>query len=193
MLDRARKRVAGANLKGNVTLVRGDMTDATTVAGGPFGLVIFSLNALMHLPAPDVQLRALQNAHAALDPRGQLIIDIMNPTPEYIVSLAASPALEGSWHLQDGSTVDKWSFRKIDPVAQEISTTLWYDQVGVRGELTRFRSQFDLRYVHLNELRLMLKIAGFTDVREYGSYEMDPLEANSDRIFVTAEVTPAAG
>ncbi len=191
MLARARSRLADAGVSDRVTLFQGDLADASAAPNGPFGLVIYSLNALMHLSSPRAQLESLRNARKALDPRGQIIIDVVNPTPDYLVSLSAAPALEGSWTMSDGSVVDKWSFRKIDASAQTIETTLWYDQVQNSGVLTRHRSRFDLRYLHVNELKLMLGIAGFTEIRVYGSYEMDPLEDASDRMFITADVAPA--
>jgi hypothetical protein len=174
-------------------LFQGDLRDPSAAPNGPFGLVIYSLNALMHLPSPELQLESLRNARTALDPRGQIIIDLVNPTPDYLVSLAAAPSLEGSWPLKDGAIVDKWSFRKLDATTQIIDTVLWYDRVQTSGAVTRVRSQFELRYVHLNELMLMLTAAGFSEIRSYGSYEMDPLNDSSDRMFVTADVTPVAG
>src|SRR5215218_4513880 len=51
MLDRARSMLqahATTNSQ-RVTLVEGSMTEAERAPGGPFGLVIFSLNGLMHL------------------------------------------------------------------------------------------------------------------------------------------------
>ena len=35
----------------------------------------------------------------------------------------------------------------------------------------------------------MLQLTGFQDWRIYGSYELDELDANSDRIIVAAEKT----
>lgn len=189
MLDRARMRITKADIGDRVSLFQGDLADATKAPGGPFGLIIYSLNALMHITTPDQQLEALRNALIALGADGQVIIDVTNPTPDYLVSLAASPALEGSWPCADGSVVDKWGFRRINARDQVIDTNLWYDQTGSDGSLTRIRTHFSLRYVYLNELTLMLSIAGFTGVRAYGSHELDPLDDTSERIFITAEAS----
>ena len=189
MLERAQTRLANEAPAAQVSLVEGDMADATHVPGDPFGLVMFTLNSLMHLPSPELQLTGLANARRSLAPGSQVLIDLVNPTPDYLVSLAAGPALEWSAHLDDGSIVDKWAFRNIRAVDQIIDTTLWYDRVGAGGELHRFRSQFELRFVHANELALMLTAAGFTDIRTYGNYDLDPLDDSSERIFVTAEAS----
>lgn len=191
MLDRARSVVAGAGLADRVTLVEGDMREADTAPGGPFGLVIFSLNSLMHLTTAGDQRAALDAARRALDPRGQLIIDTLNPSVEQIRHLLAGPHLEGSWTLEDGTTIDKWSHRRTGAEPQVLDTLLWYDQVALEGTVTRTRSAFPLRYVHASELALMLELSGFVEPIFYGSYDLDPYDAEADRLIVTAEVTPA--
>lgn len=193
MLGRARAACDSLRLDGSIRLVEGSMQDANAAPGGPFGLVIFSLNALMHLPTVAEQRAALVSALRALDPKGQLIIDLMNPTPDHLNSLGSAPILEGSWELRDGSTVDKWAHRRIHSTTQIIDTLLWYDLVGIDGAFRRTRTRLPLRYIHAAELELLLELTGFTEVRMYGSYEMDPLADESERLFVTAEVTPSTG
>ncbi len=191
MLDRARAALDGLQLEGSIQLMEGSMLDADRAAEGPFGLVIFSLNALMHLPTVGEQRAALESALRALDPKGQLIIDLMHATPDHLSHLGSAPILEGSWELPDGATVDKWAHRRINATTQIIDTLLWYDRVGADGSFQRTRTRFPLRYVHAAELELLLELAGFTEVRMYGSYEMDPLDDDSERLFVTAEVIPS--
>jgi len=192
MLEHAVARLGKAGLDGNVTLVTGDMGDATTVPGGPFGMVIFSLNALMHLVEPDAQVEALANTAKALAPDGLVVVDLANPTPPYLAHLASAPALEWSATMDDGTTVDKWGWRAIDPVSQVIDTIIWYDEVSTGGSLVRRRTQFGLRYIHANELRLMLRLAGFGTVSIHGNYELSPLTADSDRIFAIAALSELA-
>ena len=48
-----------------------------------------------------------------------------------------------------------------------------------------------MRYVSPAEFELMLELAGFIEWKRYGSYELDPFEDGSDRLIVTAEVTPS--
>lgn len=191
MLDRARRAIADAGVGERITLFEGDMREADKAPGGPFGLVIFSLNSLMHLTTAKDQREALEAARRALDPRGQLIIDTMNPSTEQIRHLLDGPHLEGSWTLPDGSTVDKWSHRRQSGTAQLIDTLLWYDRTFPDGTLNRIRSTFSLRYVHASELALMLELSGFIEPMVYGSYDLDPYDNDSERLFVTAEVTSA--
>lgn len=193
MLDRAKRAMEQAGVGDRVTLFEGDMVDADQAPGGPFGLVIFSLNSLMHLTTMEQQRAALIAAREALDPRGQLIIDTMNPSPDQVRHLMDGPHHEGSWDLPDGSSIDKWSHRKQSATAQVIDTLLWYDRTAPDGTMTRTRSAFPLRYVHPSELALMLELSGFIEPMFYGSYDLDPFEPESDRLLVTAEVTPSHG
>ena len=192
MLSRARSAVRDAGVSERVTLVELDMAEAQEAPGGPFGLVIFSLNALMHLTTAAHQLAALKAAFAALDPKGQLIVDTMNPTPLNLTQLEAGQVLEGSWRRPDGSTVDKWSHREVSPATQLIETILWYEHISHDGRTKRTRTQFPQRYVHASELELMLTLAGFSETRLYGSYDLDPYEDDSERLLVTSEATPSA-
>lgn len=192
MLDRAERAIAEAGVADRVTLHEGDMREADTAPGGPFGLVIFSLNSIMHLTSSAAQRSALVAARKALDPRGQLIIDTMNPSLDQVRHLLDSPHLEGSWSLEDDSVVDKWSHRKASGTAQVIDTLLWYDRTFPDGRMQRTRSEFPLRYVHPSELALMLELSGFIEPMFYGSYDLDPFDPESERLLVTAEVTPSA-
>src|SRR5829696_7577510 len=91
MLDRARSALGeqenAADLSRRVRLAEGSMTEAERAPDGPFGLVIFSLNGLMHLADVAEQRAALASARRALDPRGMLVIDALNPTPELLMTL----------------------------------------------------------------------------------------------------------
>lgn len=186
MLDRARHRLTSGGLNRYVTLVEADMMDAASLPGEPFGMVAFTLNALMHVPSMDGQLGALSVAYRRLSPDGMVFVDVSNPAPGYLVDLAAAPAVEWAMDLGERGCVDKWAFRQVDSINQIIETILWYDETGINGVLRRIRTAFDLRYVHAAELTLMLRSAGFDNIHMFGGYVLDPLDDGSDRIIATA-------
>ncbi|MGC4190113.1 MAG: class I SAM-dependent methyltransferase [Thermomicrobiales bacterium] len=187
MLDRARARLAEAGSGKKVRLHEGRMEDAADAPGGPFGLVAFSLNALMHLDTPEAQRAAVGATRKAMKPGGITVIDTMNPTHEQLAHLTGRNHLEGTWELEDGSVVDKWSHRDLLSVDQTIDTVLYYDRTSPNGSIQRARTQFTLRYVTPNELELMLELAGFSRWHVYGGYDLAPLTDDSDRIIVIAE------
>lgn len=193
MLDRARFLADDAGLGELVTLHEGDMTRADEAPGGPFGLVIVSLNSIMHLETQAEQRAMLASARKALDPRGQIIIDTLNPSIETLQLLTHGVNLEGSWTLPDGTSVDKFSARSMDGEPQMMDTRIWYDLVSADGSFHRVRTRFPLRYVSPPELELMLELEGFVDPMLYGSYDLDPLTAHSERLIATADVTHTSG
>lgn len=190
MLDELERRAAEVD-GGTVTTVRGDMRGPLPLPSDTFGVAIFSLNGLLHLETQADQIAALAEAARILDPRGQLLIDIFHPTPEYLTHLAGGPHLEGVWTDAAGREVEKWSHRRVNPAAQTIDTRLWYDTVRDDGTVECVRTAFTLRYIHAAELELMLHRAGFVEWKLYGTYELDPLDDASDRIVALAELTPS--
>lgn len=183
MLDVAAARAKQAGL--DVSLVNGDMSQIGGIPGGPFGMVIASLNSIMHLTAADQRAMAT-SSQAALAPGGRLVIDTLNPSVAQLNHLLNTTHLEGSWQYEDGSSVDKWGHRRPGMEPQVIDTLIWYDRVAPDGILHRTRTRFDLRYVHQSELALILELAGFGHVDWYGSYELDPWDPDSDRIITVA-------
>jgi SAM-dependent methyltransferase len=193
MLDRARATLQthGGGLLRRVTLSEGSMTGAESAPGGPYGLVIFSLNGLLHLATIAEQRAALASARRALDPRGMLVIDVLNPTPELLTTLDGRVQHEGSWRESDGTVIDRFSARTHDSAEQRIDTELWYDLTDPEGHVRRVRSGFPMRYLVASELALLLEVSGFVEWKRYGTYDLDPFDDRSDRLIVTAEVTPS--
>ncbi len=191
MLSRARQSAGEMGVTDLITLHEGSMTEADQAAGGPFGIAIVALNGLMHLPTVAEQRAALSSIRRALDPRGQLVIDLLNPTPDALRALDQAVSHEGTWSLDDGTRVDKLAARRVMPAVQRIETDLWYDLIAPDGTLRRIAMGYPMRYVHRAELELMLESAGFAEWQVYGSYELDPFEDASERLIVTAEVTLA--
>ena len=191
MLERAKAALRDGPGGQRVSLVEGEMTEADKVPGGPFGLVIVSLNGLMHLTTQREQRAALAASRRALDPRGMLVVDLLNPTVELLATFDGRVQHEGSWTRSDGTTVDRFSARTHQPASQRIETAIWYDLAGAAGSLQRVRSQLAMRYLVRSELELLLEQAGFVEWTVYGSYDLDPYGDESERLIATAEVTPS--
>jgi SAM-dependent methyltransferase len=191
MLNRARSVLEESGHVDHVVLAEGSMAEADRAPGGPFGLVIFSLNGLMHLTTKTKQRAALTAARQALDPRGMLVIDILSPNPELLATFDGRIQHEGAWRNDDATTVDRFTSRTHSPAEQRIDTELWYDLSAPAGHLQRVRSRFPMRYVIPSEIELMLEVAGFAEWTLYGSYDLDPYDDGSERLIVTAEVTPS--
>ncbi|HEX5498487.1 MAG TPA: class I SAM-dependent methyltransferase, partial [Thermomicrobiales bacterium] len=117
MLARAERFAAEAGVADQVALVETGMTDIDHVPGGPFGLVLIPLNGLLHLASAVEQRQALAAARRSLDPRGQLVLDLFNPTPDTLRPFDGGVVHEGRWTLADGGRIDKFSARRVSPAA----------------------------------------------------------------------------
>lgn len=184
MLDRARQRATEAGV--DVSLHKVGMDQVDKIEADPFGAVLFTLNALTHIDDQQQQFRALHTSFNVLARDGLLFLDLLNPMPDYLNRLADHRLLEWSSDLPDGTTIDKWTYRAIDPISQIIDTTIWYDHLGTGGTTRTVRTRFSLRYLHHSELVQMLDRIGFEQVTFFGSYMLDPLQPDSDRMLVTA-------
>jgi SAM-dependent methyltransferase len=193
MLDRAREVVSASGAEGEIHLQHGSMDRCDEVQGGPFGLVLAPLNGLMHLPSLSMQRAARSAAKRALDPRGQLVIDLMNPSPDALRALEQGVTHEGSWVLPNGEMIDKFSTRRVRPSEQIIETDLWYDRLSPDGELRRVRTSFPMRYLQRAELELLLELCGFAEWEIYGGYELEPYDDGCERLLITADPTPSRG
>jgi SAM-dependent methyltransferase len=191
MLDRARARVDESGLGHLIQLAQGDMGDADEAPGGPFGLAIIALNGLLHVADPGAQRKVLSSVRRALDPRGMLLIDVLNPTPETLRSLDHALSHEGVWFMPDGTRVDKFAARRVAAATQTIATELWYDLTSIDGSVRRIATSMPMRYLHRSELELMLELAGFAEWQVYGSYDLEPFGEQSEHLIVAAEVTPS--
>lgn len=191
MLDRARGQLSSVASGDRVSLVEGSLTEADGAPGGPFGLVIFSLNGLMHLPSGEEQRLALAASRRALDPRGMLVVDVLNPSHELLATFDGRVVHEGHWERLDGASIDRFSARTHVAAEQRFDTELWFDIVGPAGGMRRVRTSFPMRYLIRSELELLLELTGFVEWQIYGSYDLDPFHDGSERLIVTAEVTPS--
>lgn len=191
MLERARALVADSGLQNLIQVQQGEMSDAEDAPGGPFGVAIIALNGLLHVADSREQRKVLKSVRRALDPRGMLLIDVLNPTPETLRGLDHAVVHEGVWYMTDGTRVDKFASRRVGAAEQTIATELWYDQTKPDGSVRRIATSMPMRYLHRSELELMLELAGFPEWQIYGSYDLEPFGDQSERLIVAAEVTPS--
>jgi ubiquinone/menaquinone biosynthesis C-methylase UbiE len=189
MLSRARIRADSQVKPDRPTIVQASMTEAHTLQGGPFGVVIMALGALSHLSTQDLQLAALRSAHRALDPRGVLLVDVFHASPARLHALDGGLGADGRWELDSGTSVERYSTHTVHPATQNIHTRILYDAISAGGNVRRVSASMTQRYVSPGELALLLQMAGFQDMMFYGGYELEPFEDNSDRLIVAAEKT----
>ncbi len=189
MLAFAREAISHDRLNDTVSVIQGDFVASDLVPSSAFGVTIVGLDSLLHATSREEQIAVLHAAWRALDPRGQLIIDVLHAIPARLMAMDGGLTFNGSWDAGDGSRLDKLVSQSIEPAEQLIHNEIWYEVTFADGAVKRTRTAFTQRWIGAGELLLMLQLTGFQDWRVYGSYELDPLEAHSDRLIVAAEKT----
>lgn len=189
MLEFARQSLESDELLERVSLVHSDFSRTGQIAPESCGVAIIGLDSLLHATDQQSQLAVLRAGWQVLDPRGQLVVDVLNPTPARLMALDGGLTFNGSWLMPDGARLDKLVSQTIDSANQLIESEIWYEVTALDRSVNRTRTSFTQRWIGAGELILMLQLAGFQDWRVYGSYELDPLESFSDRLIVAAEKT----
>ncbi len=182
MLAVAREKVKARGLDERVDLVECNALDLNL--GRTFPLVFMALNSFGHFAEPGEPERALERMRAHLEPGGLLALDLTNPTPGafgettgLLIHEYTRPGPCPGW--QTVKLRSQWqSF-----VAQRIEVSCIYDEVSASGEIRRTLAPFALRYFYPQELRLLFERAGLVLEGMYGSYDLDPLDDDSDRLI----------
>lgn len=185
MLARARQKIASLSpeVASRIILIQSDMRYISLHK--QFSLVFIALNTFVHLLTRQDQRRTLSTAARHLSPEGRLIIDLSNP-----LLLPASPeplTLHRRWEDRGrGETILKFTSAQFDPGTQLEELTLMYDVIDADGRVTRSVHSFTLRHTYCHEMELLLEQVGLHMEACYGSYELDPYDAQSERMIFVA-------
>ena len=114
-------------------------------------------------------------------------MDLPNPESSILGHAERSPIVEYTrTGLLPGWTVTKSRVQTVDPVRQMIHMTLIFDELAPSGSLRRTSATFDMRYIHPNELEMMLNYAGLAPEWIAGDFEGGELTADSTKLVVVA-------
>ncbi|MGH2460764.1 MAG: class I SAM-dependent methyltransferase [Chloroflexota bacterium] len=182
MLAVARDKVAAAGVARRVELVRADALDLKLDRRFPLAFV--ALNSFGHFSESDEPARALERIGEHLEPGGLLALDLTNPTPD---AFGDGNGLMIHEYTRAGprpgwQTV-KLRSQRHDYLAQRIDVSCLYDEVAPGGEVRRTLASFVLRYFYPNELRLLFERAGLAVEAFYGSYDLETLTDESERLI----------
>jgi SAM-dependent methyltransferase len=180
----AQQKADRAQLADRVQFVTGDMRRFKI--DQHFGLIIVPLNTFLHNLTLDDQLATLACCKKHLRPGGLLVLDCFNPDPaqaaddgRLIVQRSVIDRETGQPALLLLSRLTDWNNQR-----QEI--TYLIDRTDPHGVVQRAILPTTFRFIFRHELRLLLKAGGFDLKDEYGSYDLDPVEAGSDKLIVIA-------
>ncbi|MCC6417547.1 MAG: class I SAM-dependent methyltransferase [Gemmataceae bacterium] len=184
MLQRARQMLEAAGLLRRASLHEADIR--TLALDERFQLAIFGLDSFGLLLTIDDQLAALRRIRQHLAPGGLLVLDVSNgngrgtePPDELVLQYEGTDPTTGL-------PLSKWTARSTDHGEQVDHYTYFYDEVGEDRIVRRSTVRLDLRYFGRYELELLLVQAGLAPEAFYGSYDLAPYAAGSDRLIAVA-------
>ena len=151
-----------------------------------FALAIYPLNGFLHLLTADDQLAALRNAYRALLPGGFLIVDVSNPHTVFGPQRDGQLLLRRHFPIADEGRGTSYAITETDLAAQRQNVTLLYEEVGSDGIVHRTTIDTVLRFVYHFEMIQLLERARLMVDAVYGSYDLDPYQADSEIMLFVA-------
>ncbi len=193
MLEHSRRKLASQpHLKRRVTLVEGDVLDASL--SGPFKLILMTYNGFLHFATQAGQLAALRRFCALLADDGLLVLDLPNAGEAFATQDDGALVLERTFtEPESGHRVMQQSVSALDRAAQQLHITWIYDEILDDGTVQRTLAPLVLRYILPGEMDLMLAAAGLRRVEYYGEYEQGPFVDGCSRMIVLAEKAGKVG
>ncbi len=164
MLAVARAYAQAEGVDAAVDLRLGDVR--TPPVAERVGLVVCPFRSLLHLASEAEKLRALEAAHALLEPGGRFVFDVFAPSPEDIAET------DGLWLEREPGILERADW-------DEASRTL---QLSVQGESESV--SFTLHWLDRHEWERLIGEAGFIVEALYGWFDQRPFDGGEDMIWV---------
>ena len=187
MLQRAHRRLEEetATIKARLTLLEADML--ALPGQQQYAAAILGYNTAMHLNQAQLG-RCLRQLKQRLLPGGQLLLDLANPHLVEATPPDRAVTLERVWQEPDeGVTVQQFASSWLDPMAQTLQISWWFDEVATSsGTVRRTVSPMLYHYFYLHQLTGILLENGFTVVDVLGSYQEEPFAEESERLLIIA-------
>lgn len=155
-----------------LSFVQGDMTSFDL--GRRFALIVAPSRVFQFALTSDAQRAALRGFKRHLEPNGLLVLDLFDPSFEYVIPGAIFPPRGGELiHPKTGNTVI-WEIagREPDPSQQLVTSDWTAREIGPSGEVLRDETErLTLRWSTRSEMRLLFELEGLEVVAEYGDFD----------------------
>ena len=188
---RAKLRAESRAVRDRVTLLEVDMTSFDL--GRRFAQIYCAFGSFHHLRTVEQQLACLEASSNHLQPRGTLVLDLINPDPAPGSAsgedAADSDTTAGIVDWTGGRRVRSWAtVLGCNRSLQCNDCEVTYEIVEVDGTSRRLAETFPMRFVFRYELEHLLARSGFRIVALYGDYDRSEFADGSPGMIVVAEL-----
>jgi SAM-dependent methyltransferase len=188
---REQLQAEGEDVRARVQLVQADMRNFDLAQ--TFRLVTLPFRPFQHLTTVEDQLACLGCIHRHLAPQGRLVLDLFNPSLNYLTSdtLGLEMSEEPEFSMPDGRRVTRCS--KVvarDYFNQVNQVELIYYITHPDGRTERLVHPFPMRYLFRFEAEHLLARSGFAVEQVYAGYDRSPYGSKypGELIFVAKKV-----
>lgn len=184
-LAEERRAAASSEVAARLAFVQGDMT--TLRLGRQFPLIVAPSRVFQFALTSDDQRAVLRAFKAHLAPEGRLVLDLFDPSLEYLVPGAIFPPRSGQLiHPKTGNRVE-WEItgREPDPGRQLVTSDWAAREIGPSGEVLRDETErLTLRWSTRSEMRLLFELEGLEVEEEYGDFGGGPPAYGKEQVWV---------
>ena len=186
MLDICTERAQAQGLSSKIVPVLGDMRRLEDLPPAKYALACCALNTFAYLTTIADQRAMLTSLHALMQPDGVLLLDLTPPFPHLLPPSDGELVHQGTYPDSDGSLIHKLITARSDLAVQTHNITLFYDREAPGGTLTRISQSLTFRWTGRYEMEHLLAATGWHLDRLFGSYDLDPFTAESERMIFAA-------
>ncbi len=180
MLDRGRRRAAGANAQ--VDYREADMRQFELEE--TFRLVLIPFNSFLLLE-PEQRSSCLSCIRRHLAAGGRLAVDVFQPDPHTIAG--AEGVVVEEWTRDDpaiGGRVTK--FVSSRATVERTTFSFRYDEVGADRTVRRHGQSATLHHLYRREAELLFAAAGLGVESIHGDYDGSPADEHGSRLLIVA-------
>jgi SAM-dependent methyltransferase len=188
MLALAREKLAaaGPTVAERVDLVQGDMR--AFELSKPFDVTIIAVKSFAYLTSRADQERTLSTVAAHLRPGGLLALDLLNPSPAWLLEPPGSLRQDLVQHVSRYrvTIVRTETVVSTDLAAQVRVLRSAYEMIADDGSVTKRLVEWPYRYTYRFEAEHLLERAGFEIEAMYGGYQREPFTSESRHLVLLA-------
>src|SRR3989338_1239296 len=177
MLAAARRKASEQGLPD--VFLQGDMLKARL--GRKFKLVFIPFNSIQNIYTIEDVEKVFKTVRAHLAPGGRFILDIFNPSIEYMAKMSKLHKGINRFHTPKGRKVVLDEICRYDSASQ-VNRVTWIHHIGGGRPVAL---KLDMRCFYPLEMAALLKYNDFKTLYKYGSYSKEPFSSKSmKQLFV---------